>query len=1246
MCIDLDSVATWARVGDIPARLKVSSIHEREFLYTQRRLRKYFSRFVRRLRAGTLWSLPRQKRRRLTHRMARLTRRLQRLASRLGWSLAGGVLSMSVAVGAAHGVTTFEERLGAANPLDAVAVTGNSYPVLVDIDDDGDFDLFVGEYGSAPTPGSIHYYENVGSATSPSFQAQAGAANPLGDLVGSDVLALYGAVSPSFVDIDNDGDFDAFVGAAHHDVGDDAHGSTLYYENTGTPSSPTFTRRSVLSGPGNPLGFVNTGSEYGTLPTFVDIDADGDLDAFVGIYSTIGDVLFFENTGIATNPSFVERVGAANPLTSAYSDYGAPAPSFVDIDSDGDLDVFVGVSPYVEIEQNADTYQAVIHYRNTGTPSAPAFVRLEAADNPLDILPYDLAPAPSLVDVDGDGDADAIIGNRFGSVYYYENTTPIPEPDPLEVVVQADADADGVAESTAAPYVVNEYSDPPSVIVVDVTGGVGPTHTLEIVSVPSLGTLIDPSTGDDLLAGDTLTVTSGSVEVQYSGAPQSSAGFEASDAFIIDVTDDGDPTVSSGSMVVDLNIVDVNQPVVVDREGSAFAASGSIVNIPLVDLADTDSDGSPDPSIYDSDGDGLVFSSAVSALGASVSVAGATLRYTAPAYTDVAFGDGLTDVVTLTVADNSELGSAPVTATTLVDIHPVAEVALSIHAGDGSFSRDLRFGAGPEGVIDISPTSTGTIRDLTAEPAPPEAPGTPARAWINSDGAYVRVIEPISSTASPYTWSIHTRTGSAGSGSTIEWHAPDVVVLLGQFEGRTDVPHSAAITDASTGETWDMSGEGLSSIQIADNTSYNFDITVSPAGGTTPVSGSLSPGWNLVSVPGMGDLSPLDAFTNSAFVWNNGYKGVGFLTQDEIPAVAGGVFINSNGGTYDLDVDVDSAFVRDITVHLDPGWNLIGAPASVGSDSNFPASNISKLFGNQAAVFGYDVGSGGYSLTSELVSGNGYWVYNDTGAPVEAQLTQPRHLDADGSSLFHPAQTPSAPSLSSLDWSLPLSLELEDGGRRPVQLGLSSYGREGYDRLDIAMPPQPPTRDYSHLYLTVEDAVQRLTRSVQAMERDGTEWVMSARVDGASGVLEWERPNVPAHWRLTMEAGDAVIDMVERQSAHLGGGTHELKIGLTWTAPTATRLMPNYPNPFNPETWIPFELTEEADVTVRIYGKDGAVVRSLNLGRRPEGYYTGGADAAYWDGRNELGEPVASGVYLYEIRAGEYRAIRRMTLMK
>ncbi|MAF11755.1 hypothetical protein CMK11_15015 [Candidatus Poribacteria bacterium] len=95
-----------------------------------------------------------------------------------------------------------------------------------------------------------------------------------------------------------------------------------------------------------------------------------------------------------------------------------------------------------------------------------------------------------------------------------------------------------------------------------------------------------------------------------------------------------------------------------------------------------------------------------------------------------------------------------------------------------------------------------------------------------------------------------------------------------------------------------------------------------------------------------------------------------------------------------------------------------------------------------------------------------------------------------------------------------------------------------------------------------------------------------------------------------------------------------------------TRLLPNYPNPLNPETWMPFELTEAADVTVRIYGEGGAVVRSLDLGRRAGGHYTSATDAAYWDGRNELGEQVASGVYVYEMRAGDHRALRRMALMK
>ena len=98
--------------------------------------------------------------------------------------------------------------------------------------------------------------------------------------------------------------------------------------------------------------------------------------------------------------------------------------------------------------------------------------------------------------------------------------------------------------------------------------------------------------------------------------------------------------------------------------------------------------------------------------------------------------------------------------------------------------------------------------------------------------------------------------------------------------------------------------------------------------------------------------------------------------------------------------------------------------------------------------------------------------------------------------------------------------------------------------------------------------------------------------------------------------------------------------------PFQTRLMANYPNPFNPETWIPFELAEDARVTVRIYDLGGTVVRALELGERPMGEHADRAHAAYWDGRNQAGEPVASGVYVYELTAGDRREVRRMVVAK
>ena len=98
--------------------------------------------------------------------------------------------------------------------------------------------------------------------------------------------------------------------------------------------------------------------------------------------------------------------------------------------------------------------------------------------------------------------------------------------------------------------------------------------------------------------------------------------------------------------------------------------------------------------------------------------------------------------------------------------------------------------------------------------------------------------------------------------------------------------------------------------------------------------------------------------------------------------------------------------------------------------------------------------------------------------------------------------------------------------------------------------------------------------------------------------------------------------------------------------PYQFQLMANYPNPFNPETWIPFELAEESAVTIHIYGLTGRVVRTLDLGALPVGIYASRYNAAHWDGRNDHGEAVASGTYIYEIRAGAERAVRRMVVLK
>ena len=98
--------------------------------------------------------------------------------------------------------------------------------------------------------------------------------------------------------------------------------------------------------------------------------------------------------------------------------------------------------------------------------------------------------------------------------------------------------------------------------------------------------------------------------------------------------------------------------------------------------------------------------------------------------------------------------------------------------------------------------------------------------------------------------------------------------------------------------------------------------------------------------------------------------------------------------------------------------------------------------------------------------------------------------------------------------------------------------------------------------------------------------------------------------------------------------------------PKETELLANYPNPFNPETWIPYRLAEDAFVTLTIYDTAGQVVRTFDVGHRIASVYESRSKAIYWDGKNGLGEQVASGVYFYTLTAGDFSATRRMLILK
>ncbi|MBD1939041.1 putative Ig domain-containing protein [Microcoleus sp. FACHB-68] len=266
-------------------------------------------------------------------------------------------------------MATFQEQAGSNNPFNGVDVGEGSRPTFADIDSDGDLDAFIGEL----LYGKVRYYRNDGGT----FSEQIGSNNPLNDV---NVVA-YSA--PALADIDLDGDLDAFIGTS-------SNGTIRYYRNDGG----TFSEQIGTSNPFNGVDVVDV-----SKPTFVDMDGDGDLDAFIGAYD--GTVHHYRNDG----GTFSEQTGTSNPFNGV--DVGRlSAPALADIDSDGDSDAFIG-------EENG----TIRYYRNDGG----TFSEQIGTNNPLNGINLGSQSTPTFADIDSDGVLDAFIGARDGTIRYYEN---------------------------------------------------------------------------------------------------------------------------------------------------------------------------------------------------------------------------------------------------------------------------------------------------------------------------------------------------------------------------------------------------------------------------------------------------------------------------------------------------------------------------------------------------------------------------------------------------------------------------------------------------------------------------------------------------------------------------------------------------------------------------------------------------------------------------------------------------------
>ncbi|MFQ5650041.1 MAG: FG-GAP-like repeat-containing protein [bacterium] len=1104
-------------------------------------------------------------------------------------------------------------------------------PTLADIDLDGDLDLIMGD-----RRGDLTFYRNIGTPDNPIFSFDANTFSS---------IAAQEESTPVFADLDNDGDLDLVMGEFQVES---STSNVSFYRNDGPTTNPRFALISTRLLP------VDVGNP--TAPYLTDIDGDLDSDLFIGDGN--GVISFFRNTGSVDQLDFSTDTLAG---LSSIAAEGSIAPTLSDIDFDGDLDLFVG-----------NVQGRISFYRNTGSQTAPVFTLQTSALGEIDA---GLQSKPILVDIDNDRDQDLFIGERSGGLHFYRNVSAPRVRVPVTDVSFGRVHVDSTVEQALTLFndgpgllrVLNITSDNPRFTPLpttfDITPGDSSAVTLTFTPADSgqqTGALVISSDDPDQ---DIVIVTLAGVgtirrlSVQPDTLRFGNVLLGLSESLVVVLTNTGNEpaTITSLSPLTDDFLL-------LDPPAPPFALSAGRDTTLAVQFRPTATGDRSDTLRIgnDSDNTGPVKNVVLSGTGEVVDL---VVRPTAHDFGAVTVG--LQTVVDI-VIQNQGTVELQVDSTAIIGVDALE---FAIESGGAPFTV-------PEGdshtvAVSFSPRSSGPKSAALNIQCPIPAKD-PVDVPLTGTGISLATRAPTSVTSSrdiPIRVTLPPNVGFDRmqlffrKGGQRHYQSTDLVQDGTDFLGT--IPADSVGIRGIEYYLELASDDGEQVLTFPENNARSSPATIGVEVARFSAPLSFEPlTYKMISVPAtlaqpsidsvlFDDYGEYDANIWRLLRWQEATDGetesayLEFPFPDSQRVFTPGMafWINSRFGVgFDIENGTSTPTDTPFVLTLDPGWNQIGNPLAfpVAWDSIDTGGLVEKpqFFNDTTFVPQIDI----------LQPWQGYFVFSHASAPTILAVPP---VEAPGATSGLPKQA-SGQGLYTLQLSAYLSDRIKDSYNF---IGLRESAREGRDRHDFLDPP--PVGPF--VRVAILQGGNRFGGNFRPPQGPGQTWEIEISSSLAHRTIRIdliEQGRLPEGYELF------ILDQDQKQRIPTRENSFTLQLGAAFAVRNLTVLLgtrayaeqhgdgiplvplqfglqQNYPNPFNPETTILYQVSQRGRVRLDLFNLLGQKVRTLIDGMQSPGQH-----AVTWDGRDDSGKPVASGVYLYRLRAENMMAARKLALIR